>query len=64
MMSVIAGALPLHGMCTACNCARTSNDSVIRCAVAPVPDQAKLYLPRLARTSAIRLTGASSLSTS
>src|ERR1700687_2174246 len=51
MTSVSAGALPLYGTWRALSCAIELNSSATRCAVAPVPDEAKVYLSGLLRTS-------------
>src|SRR5207247_9413581 len=53
MISVIAGALPLYGTWRAWICAIELKSSVNRCAVAPVPDEEKVYLPGFAFTSAM-----------
>src|SRR2546426_6570031 len=53
MISVIAGALPLYGTCRGWICAIELKSSVNRCAVAPVPDEEKVYLPGFAFTSAM-----------
>src|ERR1700730_4621015 len=51
MTSVSAGALPLYGTWRALSCAIELNSSVTRCAVAPVPEDAKGYLSGLLGTS-------------
>src|SRR3954471_14400190 len=51
MRSVSAGALPLYGTCRAFNPAMELKSSDTRCAVAPVPEDEKVYLSGLARTS-------------
>ena len=53
MTSVIAGALPLYGTCRALMPACELNSSATRCAVAPVPDEAKVYLSGFAFASAM-----------
>src|SRR2546430_11397418 len=53
MISVIACALPLYGTWRAWICAIELKSSVNRCAVAPVPDEEKVYLPGFAFTSAM-----------
>jgi hypothetical protein len=44
----MAGALPLYGTWVAVMPTEALKDSATRCAVAPVPDDAKVYLPGLA----------------
>ena len=44
--------LPLYGTCVAFRPAALLKYSPTRCAVAPVPDEAKVYLPGLAFSSA------------
>ena len=53
MTSVIAGALPLYGTCRALMPACELNSSATRCAVAPVPEDAKVYLSGFAFSSAM-----------
>ena len=53
MMSVIAGAVPLYGTWRALMPAVELKSSAKRCAVAPVPDEEKVYLSGLARNSAM-----------
>ena len=52
MMSVSAGTVPLYGTWRALSCAIELKSSVKRCAVAPVPEDEKVYLSGLALTSA------------
>src|SRR4051812_37386029 len=51
MRSLIAGALPLYGTWRALSPAIELNSSETRCAVAPVPDEEKVYLSGFDRTS-------------
>src|SRR5436190_22258927 len=44
MMSVMAGAVPLYGTCRAWMPAWWLKSSAKRCAVAPVPEDEKVYL--------------------
>src|SRR3977135_1166909 len=53
MMSVSAGAVPLYGTWRAVMSAIELNSSVIRCAVAPVPEEENAYLSGFARTCAM-----------
>src|SRR5262249_58805633 len=50
----IAGADPLNGTCTRSRPCESLNSSPERCGVVPSPAEAKLYLPGLALTCAMR----------
>src|SRR5258705_8305033 len=49
----MAGALPLYGTCVAFSPLMLLNHSATKCAVAPVPEDANVYLPGFAFTWAM-----------
>lgn len=51
-MAVVAWAEDAYGMCTAKDCVRSLTSSTPRCAIEPLPVEAKLYCPGLRRSAA------------